>query len=85
MRADICRGTTCKVGILQSPVSDHNVIASQIVHTRDPESTIAEICEWLNQQEFEYTSMGVAAFGPLCLDKASEQYGCVTTTPKEGW
>jgi fructokinase len=28
--------------------------------------------------------MGVAAFGPICLDKASEQYGYVTTTPKEG-
>ena len=61
------------------------MIASEIVHTRDPESTVAEICEWLNKQEYEYTSMGVAAFGPLCLDKASEQYGCVTTTPKEGW
>ena len=29
--------------------------------------------------------MGVAAFGPLCLDKSSEKYGYVTTTPKEHW
>jgi fructokinase len=29
--------------------------------------------------------MGVAAFGPLCLDKNSDQYGYVTTTPKEAW
>ena len=27
----------------------------------------------------------MAAFGPLCLDKKSEYYGYVTTTPKKGW
>ena len=29
-------GTTCKVGILKSPISEHNVIASHVAHTRDP-------------------------------------------------
>ncbi len=81
----IFRGTTCKVGILRSPESEHNIIASAVIHTRDPESTVAEICAFLNSHEYEYSSMGVAAFGPICLDKSSEQYGFVTTTPKEGW
>ena len=29
--------------------------------------------------------MGVAAFGPICLDKKSDLYGYVTTTPKPQW
>ena len=29
--------------------------------------------------------MGVAAFGPLCLDKSLKEYGSVTTTPKIAW
>jgi fructokinase len=27
----------------------------------------------------------VAAFGPICLDKTSKEYGNVTTTPKVAW
>ena len=30
-------------------------------------------------------SMGIAAFGPVCLDETSPQYGCITTTPKLAW
>ena len=30
-------------------------------------------------------SMGIAAFGPVCLDKSSPQYGNITTTPKLAW
>jgi len=29
--------------------------------------------------------MGVAAFGPVCLDRSSPQYGSITTTPKLAW
>jgi fructokinase len=66
-------------------VNEHKIIQSAVIHTRDPESTVKEICDFLNQQEYEYSSMGVAAFGPICLDKSSTEYGYVTTTPKEGW
>jgi fructokinase len=30
-------------------------------------------------------SIGIAAFGPLCLDKTSKAYGSITTTPKLAW
>ena len=30
-------------------------------------------------------SLGIASFGPVCLDKSSEQYGNITTTPKVVW
>lgn len=29
--------------------------------------------------------MGVAAFGPLCLDRSSKHFGSVTSTPKVAW
>lgn len=32
-----------------------------------------------------FDSLGILAFGPLCLDKASRQFGSVTSTPKPGW
>ena len=29
--------------------------------------------------------MGVASFGPVCLDRTSPNYGNITTTPKQAW
>lgn len=79
------RGTTCKVGILEGPVSEHKVIASEVIPTVHPKETVKSICAFFNSFDYEYSSMGVAAFGPICLDKSSEKYGYVTTTPKEHW
>lgn len=75
------------MGILKGPgVTEHSVIASEVIHTRDPESTVKDICKFFNDHsDYEYSSMGVAAFGPICLDKSSPHYGYVTTTPKEHW
>ena len=33
----------------------------------------------------EADSLGVASFGPVCLDKTSPQYGNITSTPKQAW
>lgn len=67
-------------------MDEHSVIASQVIETRDPDSTVKDICKFFNDHgDYEYSSMGVAAFGPICLDKSSELYGYVTTTPKEHW
>ncbi len=30
-------------------------------------------------------SLGVASFGPICLDRTSSQYGSITSTPKQAW
>lgn len=30
-------------------------------------------------------TLGIAAFGPICLDKTSPKFGCITTTPKLAW
>ena len=30
-------------------------------------------------------SLGVASFGPVCLDRTSSEYGNITTTPTLAW
>jgi len=61
------------------------VIASEVIDTEHPQATVDKICAFINKFDYDYESMGVAAFGPLCLDKNDEKYGYVTTTPKEHW
>lgn len=71
----------------------HQKSKEVIAHTSfltsdDPIATVNEICNFLNSepnQAYQYSSLGIAAFGPLCLDKSSDKYGFVTTTPKKGW
>ena len=66
-------GTTCKVGIFRGPnLSEHHIVASKVIDTKHPDETVAEICKFFNDHhELEYSSMGVGAFGPICLDKTS--------------
>ena len=58
---------------------------SSVIQTTTPQETIDKICKWINEQKETFSSLGVAAFGPLCLDKSSGAYGSCTTTPKIAW
>lgn len=53
----------------------------------DPTRTLTEVCEWLDHQQIEhgFDALGIASFGPLCLDQASAGYGRILATPKPGW
>lgn len=81
-------GTTCKVGIFSGKNGDLNkldFVEKEIFETKMPEDTIKQMCDFINQTGRKYSSMGVAAFGPICLDKTSDKYGFVTSTPKVDW
>lgn len=61
---------------------------------QDPTQTLKDIIEFIEsnnnssiQENPENTLyfIGIASFGPLCLDKSSKNYGTITTTPKELW
>ena len=41
------------------------------------------IVEWLKDKEF--TKLGIASFGPLCLNKEDKLYGSITSSPKLKW
>lgn len=75
-------GTTCKVGAFDS---NNNLIEKIIVKTSSTaQSTLDEISLWISKFT-EIKGIGIACFGPICLDKTSEHYGCITTTPKLAW
>jgi fructokinase len=77
-------GTSCKVGVMKGK-SSLNIIKTNIIKTTTPEETVQNIVKIINESEFTFSSMGVAAFGPLCLDKTVKEYGSVTSTPKVAW
>ena len=77
-------GTTCKVGMMKD-LKSMAIEKRLVVNTESPEVTINKLCDWINSQPETFSSIGVAAFGPLDLNKKSKKYGSVTTTPKAGW
>ncbi len=58
----------------------------QIIHipTTTPSETLSKVVEFFkNNGPIE--SLGLAAFGPIEINKKSPNYGHLTSTPKEGW
>jgi len=75
-------GTSFCVAI--SEASDiTKVIAKKVFPTTTPDETLSSIVEWLKQHKFH--ALGIASFGPVELDKTSQYYGHITTTPKPKW
>jgi len=53
--------------------------------TTTPEETIGKAVEYFQRYSGELAKVGIAAFGPLCLDMNAPEYGHITSTPKPGW
>lgn len=51
--------------------------------TETPEQTMANIIGYFSGKSIE--ALGIGSFGPLDLDKSSQTYGYITSTPKPGW
>jgi fructokinase len=64
-----------------------NILAEERFATDGPEDTIGRAIAFFQQyrHEHELNAIGIASFGPLDLDPASQTYGYITTTPKPGW
>ncbi len=58
---------------------------------RIPSTSADEVLEpvsnWLKKarEKYDFKAIGIASFGPVCLDKNSSQYGFITSTPKPKW
>ena len=73
-------GTKC-ICILGSGPDD---IRDQVaVPTTTPEDTLGAIAAILGGWDFR--ALGIAGFGPLQLDRAAPDYGCVVNSPKRSW
>ena len=66
---------------------DGDPIAEGRWTTATPEQALADLLPFLTQlpDGTRLAAIGMAAFGPLIVDPASDHYGKVLATPKPGW
>lgn len=74
-------GTKFVVGVTKSGALPS---AKAIIPTADPGSTLSAVVRWLREQGV-LSSLGIASFGPIELDRASPKWGHIIDTPKPGW
>lgn len=57
------------------------------IETQDPITVMKQVIGYVRQVEKKVPVLGIGAsvFGPLDINKKSDQYGFITTTPKAGW
>lgn len=62
------------------------LVARQRIPTTTPAETLAASAAWFAECAGDrLDAVGIASFGPLCLDLASAKWGFITATPKPGW
>ncbi len=62
---------------------DYQVLSRFGVDSTTPEETVSRLLEFIRGTEF--TQIGIASFGPVCLNPKDPYFGCITTTPKLQW
>jgi fructokinase len=57
------------------------------IPTTTPAETVSRVVEYFREasRESPLGGVGIASFGPVDLDPASETYGYITVPPKKGW
>ncbi len=75
-------GTKIVLGIGNST---GEIVAMGRLETLDPVVTLPACIDWFNAQGKALAAVGIAFFGPLDVDRNSEQWGSITRTTKEGW
>lgn len=66
-------------------VGDENgaIVERAVFPTRTPETTIPQMIEFFKKHKIE--ALGIGCFGPIDLNKSSDTYGYITSTPKLAW
>mgnify|MGYP002621620643 CR=1 FL=1 len=54
-----------------------------IVPTTEPDETMSLLFEYFQNRRI--AALGIGSFGPVDLNRDSDTYGHITTTPKPGW
>ncbi|OIR14791.1 MAG: hypothetical protein BEU04_02650 [Marine Group III euryarchaeote CG-Bathy1] len=73
-------GTKCIAAIAEKP---NSIIDTIRIPTSTPEKTLSDIFDFF--RSYELKSLGIATFGPVCLDSSSEKYGTILSDTKEDW
>lgn len=68
-------------------VSDEalNIIERVSFPTTTPEETMPLVVDFFKQYEATLKAIGIGSFGPIDINKKSETYGFITSTPKLAW
>lgn len=61
------------------------ILAEARIETTTPEITIQRTIEFFDQFKSRIHSIGVASFGPICIDRNADDWGTMLSTPKPGW
>lgn len=82
-------GTSCVAAIAKAESPTRILYRFETV-TTVPRDTLKAVCAFLRSKQKElgitsYRTFGIASFGPIDLHRSSKTYGCITTTPKQGW
>lgn len=66
-------------------IGDENghILERVSIPTRTPAETMPEMIAFF--KDTGIAALGIGCFGPVDLDKSSETYGCITSTPKLAW
>ncbi|WP_313536444.1 ROK family protein [Sphingomonas sp.] len=77
-------GTKCILTLAYGP---DRILAQETVPTEAPEKTLAALeavlAGWWGAEGF--AALGIASFGPVCLDPADDRFGHILTTSKPNW
>lgn len=84
MIAGVETGGTKIVCAAAEPSSPNAAMLLRRFSTTTPEETLGRIADFLAEVG-EVEAVGVASFGPVDADPASDRFGWVTATPKPGW
>ena len=74
-------GTKCNLILARGPDA---ILEEKRIETTKPTQTLAAIEATLDQWR-GFAAIGIASFGPVSIDRASGEYGFITSTPKPGW
>lgn len=62
---------------------DGNIIDRLVIPTQERDNTLSQLLDYFVGKDI--SSLGIGSFGPVDLDKTSNTFGFITTTPKPGW
>jgi len=68
----------CAIG-----TEDGQILSRISLPTRDPATTVPEMLAYFRQ--YDLSAIGIGCFGPIDLNKHSQTYGYITSTPKLAW
>lgn len=81
-------GTSIKVAVAKATDDEehpYEIIKKESIETTTvPDDTMKKVTEFFLENG-PIGKLGIASFGPLCLDRFSKNYGCIMNTPKEKW